>query len=36
MEKLKVQIDKIINEKGNISYQIYYYNKDTDDFEIVS
>jgi hypothetical protein len=34
MKKLKVQIDKIINEQGNISYQIYYYNKDTNDFEI--
>lgn len=37
MEKLKVQIDKIKNENGDISYQIYYYNKELDeldDFEI--
>ena len=34
MEKLKVQIDKIKNEKGVISYQIYYYNKELDDFDI--
>ena len=34
MEKLKVQIDKIKNEKGVISYQIYYYNKELDDFGI--
>ena len=27
MKKLKVQIDKIKNENGDISYQIYYYNK---------
>ena len=27
MKKLKVQIDKIKNEKGEISYQIYYYIK---------
>ena len=34
MEKLKVQIDKIKNKNGDILYQIYYYNKELDDFEI--